>query len=727
MSLLPVASRGGISTLCFRPRSVAAALLVVLAFAGAPFPASSAAIAATDQPLNFTADEVTHNRDLGVVTASGNVEIVHGGRTLYADSITYNERQDLIAASGNIRLLEESGDVIFADYMELTSDMRDGVMKSLRILLADRSRIAAVEARRTDANRHEMDRAVYSPCETCRKDPSRPLLWQVKAVRVVHDVERQTIEYKDAWLELGGIPVAYTPYFSHPDPTVKRRTGFLAPNAGNSTFFGAFVQTPFFWDLGPNQDMTLTPLLTTKEGGGVGGEYRFLGQESMVKGKFSGALNDNATFRGHIDMKGRVNLNDTWRSGLDAQAASDDTYMRQYRYQNQPMLTTRAYTEGFRGRNYMAANAYAFQDLRADVSTARTPLVLPMVEYSHVGEPRGGGGRTRMDANMLAFTRTGGTDVRRLSIAPGWDLPYVGPAGDIYKLSLTVRGDLYHVNGHEYAGRGDSFNGTVGRVHPEGAFEWRYPFVRRYGTVSEVLEPITSLVVSPNGGNPVRIPNEDSREIELDETNLFTGRRYPGLDRVDGGARFNYGLRWGLLGDKGGSTTVLLGQSVRARADDTYNEGTGLEDHLSDYVARINVRPIRFVNLDYRARVDKNNFSPVRSELSAAIGPRALSLGGTYYFFDKTRNSEFPAQEQLALFANSQIARNWSVRFSSLQDLHANDLRALNLVGAYEDECFIMALTAQRSFFYDRDLKADDSIVARLTFKTLGDFGMNVF
>ena len=128
--------------------------------------------------MNLTADEVVHNRDLGVITASGNVEIVQGPRTLYADSITYNERQDLISASGNVRLHESTGDVIFADYVELTGDMREGTLKSLRLLLADRSRLAAAEARRSDGTRLELDRAVYSPCEPCKTDPSRPLLWQ---------------------------------------------------------------------------------------------------------------------------------------------------------------------------------------------------------------------------------------------------------------------------------------------------------------------------------------------------------------------------------------------------------------------------------------------------------------------------------------------------------------------------------------------------------------------
>ena len=700
-------------------RAAAAFVLAVLVLAAAP--AAGQPRPDATLPANLTADEVVHNRDLGVVTATGNVEIVQGLRSLYADTVTYNERQDLISASGGVRLHEATGEVIFADYMELTGDMREGTMKSLRLLLVDRSRVAATEARRSGGNRHEFDRAVYSPCESCKTDPSRPLLWQVKAVRVVHDAERQTVEYKDAWMEMFGIPVAYTPYFSHPDPTVRRRTGFLVPSVGQSSFFGTTLQTPFFWDIAPNHDLTLTPLLTTKENVGFGAEHRFIGEKGEIKGKFSGAVDGNSELRGHMDMKSRFNLTDTWRWGVDAQRSTDDVYTRQYRYATPPTLISRAYTEGFRGRNYAVANGYAFQGLRETDDPGQAPLVLPSVDFSHVGEPNAAGGRVRLDANLLAFTRSEGTDVRRLSVAPGWDLPYVGPAGDVYKLSFTLRGDVYHVDNHVIPGQSGTFTGATGRIYPETAFEWRYPFVRRHESVSEIFEPITSLVVSPYGGNLVKIPNEDSREVEFDETNLFTGRRYAGLDRVETGPRFNYGLRWGLFGDQGGSSSVLFGQSVRARDDSTFATGTGLEDHLSDFVGRIVVRPIKNMKLDYRTRINKDNFQPTRSEVSASVGPRSLTVGANYLFSEKAADSGIPNLEQLSLSLTSQLSRRWRLSFASLQDLESNDLRALRLNTTYEDECFILSAEAQRSLFYDRELKTDDSIILRLTFKTLGE------
>ena len=101
----------------------------------------------------MSADSLTYDEARGIVTATGNVEISQGHRLLIADTVTYNEGQDMMTASGGVTLLEPSGEVLFADYMELSDEMRDGVMRNIRLLLNAETRIAANEARRSGGNR----------------------------------------------------------------------------------------------------------------------------------------------------------------------------------------------------------------------------------------------------------------------------------------------------------------------------------------------------------------------------------------------------------------------------------------------------------------------------------------------------------------------------------------------------------------------------------------------
>ncbi len=677
---------------------------------------------AKDVPIELLANEVRYDRELGVIAARGNVEASHEGRVLFADTISYNQNTDILTASGNISLLEPTDEVIFAQYLELSGDLKAGIIRDLRVILSDKSRIAATSARRRDGNILELDRAVYSPCKQCRKNPNKPPLWQIKAVKITHNKRRKTIEYKDAWLEIAGVPVFYTPYLSHPDPTVKRQSGFLAPSIGNSSDLGMILKVPYFYNIAPNKDATITPIFTTKEGAILTGEYRHLFKNGELKARGSITRDSTDTWRGHLFSKGRFDLDDTWRTGFDINRTTDDTYLRRYNFESRATLGTNLFLEGFRKRNYFSAEALAFQGLGASDDPGNTPYILPMINYNHVGEPGRFGVRTSFDANLLAMTRTDGTDVRRLSLKGGWRLPYVGPMGDQYTLSASLRGDVYQVNGLDLKGNGDSYNGVTGRLRPELSLLWRYPFVRREGKINQIFEPIVSAIVTPYGGNPSKIPNEDSQEFEFDDTNLFSNSRFTGLDRVESGPRVNYGLKWGVFGENGGSTTVIVGQSYRVRTDDAFADGSGLEDNFSDIVGMVRVAPSDQVNILYRTRLNKDTFDASRNEIQLKAGPRALRIDAGYLFFDRQENSEYPGREELSLGVYSQINRYWRASTKGVRDLKNDEMRKLSLSLTYEDECLVLSTQYTRNFFEDRDLKPSDTFMFRVTLKTLGEF-----
>jgi len=205
-------------------------------------------------------------------------------------------------------------------------------------------------------------------------------------VRVLHDRVNKTVEYNNAWLEFAGVPILYTPYLSHPDPSVKRKSGVLPPRAGGSSDLGFVARVPYFQVIDEYSDVTLTPLVTSKEGGGISAEYRerFSNGELKVLGSVANDSTNNTL--GHIAATTRFDIDETWRLGADLNRASDDTYMRRYGYGNSSVLTSKAYIEGFRGKNYMNVSTMAFQDLRATAQPCATPLALPMAHYSHQGE-----------------------------------------------------------------------------------------------------------------------------------------------------------------------------------------------------------------------------------------------------------------------------------------------------------------------------------------------------
>jgi LPS-assembly protein len=703
-----------------RARLVAVA--VVLCLAAAP---AAAKETPRDTPADFSADEMTHDKELGIITARGAVEVTHGRRILRADSISYNQKTDIVNASGSISLLEPTGEVIFAEFMEVTGDLKEGVIRDFRMVLTDGARVAASGGRRTRGEVTEMHKAVYSPCRPCIEDPSRPPLWQVKALKVTHDQPEQVIEYEDAWLEMFGVPLAFTPYLRHPDPTAGRKSGLLPPSFGGSSSLGSIIYLPYYFAIAPNMDATLTPGYTSKEGPILTGQFRALPNRGKVEGKASITQDSKDDLRGHVQAKGEFDIDRTWRWGFDANRSTDETYMRRYQFGGNETLTSNAYIEGFRKRNYMAVNTYTFQDIRADVSSGTMPLVLPMVEFSHVGQPDRWGGRASLDLGMLSLTRTEGADTRRLSGTGGWMIPYTSRDGSVFTLATSVQADLYNVNKLQPDSNLPAYSGTTARVHPELSLEWRHPLVRREAgnSVYQLFEPTVQAVAAPNTGRRQdKIPNEDSLGFEFDETNLFTMNRFAGLDRVEPGHRINYGIKWGVFGDKGGNTIVRVGQSYRLRESSAFNENSGLEGQLSDVIASLAVSPRRYVDLVYRTRIDKEDFAPRRNEVIATVGPKALKLSANYAFFDHIRNTEFSAREQVGAGVTAQITRHWRAASSIQYDVQENNTRQVNLGLTYEDECFMFNAAARRDFYYDRDIRPSNSIMFTLSFKTLGEF-----
>ncbi len=210
--------------------------------------------------IDFSADTMESDNKNGTVTASGNVEILYSTMKLNADKVIYNQKNDSISAVGNVRLSEEGGNVVYADNVELSDHMSRAFMEKIKVEMVDGTKVFAKSFRKRQNNDKVVEYAMYTPCDFCEgKHP----LWQINARKVKHDAESQNINYNDAVLKVKNIPVLYTPFLSHPDPSVKRRSGFLSPTIGSNSYLGATLETPYFFDVSEHQNFTFNPILAT--------------------------------------------------------------------------------------------------------------------------------------------------------------------------------------------------------------------------------------------------------------------------------------------------------------------------------------------------------------------------------------------------------------------------------------------------------------------------------
>ena len=676
------------------------------------------------------ADDIRYDQALQIVTASGNVEIASGDRILQADTISYNQQSDVVTATGNIVLLEPTGEVLFSDYAELSGDLKSGVISGIRMLLDENTRVAANGARLT-GDVTEMSKGVYSPCDLCEDDVNAAPFWQIKAVKIVHNQETRDIEYYDAYLEAFGIPIAYTPFLTHPDPTVDRRSGFLAPSYGSNSNLGAILSVPYYFNLAPNRDATLTTMILTKEAPVLIGEYRALteagGYELDGSITYTQARNDQGieedgnAFRWYLKGDGIWDYDDTWRYGFDLYRASDDTYLDRYDFDNEDTLTSDVFIEGFRNRSYASAFGYVFQGLLEEDVQEEIPVVAPWLTYQLVTDPDETGSFFTFDASGIALTREIGTDTRRVSVGGAYERPLLTDDGQVLTFRASLRGDAYNVNDLALS-NGTSFDGTSGRIWPVASLEWRYPFVRQSDGMQQLIEPIVMGVISPNGGNSDKIPNEDSQDFEFDDINLFSENRFPGLDRVEGGPRLNYGIRIGAFDDDIGRTELLVGQVYRARVDDTFAAGSGLDDHFSDYVGRVLVSPAEYLDLLYRFRLDKDGLDVRRSEVGLDAGPDWLRVTASYVQLKDDPDAVVDTtgdREQLFTAVNVEFDESWSLNADWREDLSGGGTISYGGGLVYENECIIIEAGGRRRFIENRDVTPDTTILFTISLKTL--------
>lgn len=694
-----------------------------------------------EPPVLLGADAVTFDEANSLVTASGNVELSQGARTVHADTITYNQKTKVVIASGNVRLVEPSGDILFSNYAELTDDMRDAFVENVRMLMTDNSRMAGTEGERRGGRLIRLNRAVYSPCELCQTDPTRAPVWQIRAARVVQDNEDHEVRYRDAVMEMFGVPFFYTPYLSHPDPTVDRRSGFLTPSFRNNSELGFGVISHYYWDIAPDQDATIDVGGYTNQGLFLGGQYRkrfekgrlqldgSVAQGEIPNGTLKGA--DDKRWRGHAFASGLFDIDETWRWGFNLKRASDELYLRRYFNIRDEVLTSRAFVEGFNGRNYASVTAYSFQDLRWG-NPVQEPYVLPEARYNALGEPGSlMGGRWSLDSSLLAIARpgSGGPDTQRLAVEPGWQRDIYSNMGFVTTLDASVLLAGYTAQRFDPidpAGTGDDSVQRL-RFFPQATATVRYPFVR-YGESSfQTIEPIGQLSLSPRVDNDPAFPNEDSLDVEFDEVNLLMPNRFTGIDRLDGGARATYGLRSTYQGYKTGSASLFLGQSFRAADTQNFRGGSGLDKKTSDYVGRLDLRPADWLDVNYGFRIDHDTLKPRRHSVNASAGVPLLRLFSTYTYVDQTENPyvvERNEVEQASLTLASQFSTHWSASISHSQAFRPDaGPRSSAGVLRYQDECLIFEAIAQRDYTTIQNGEEEgNTIFFRFVFKNVGEF-----
>lgn len=779
-------------------------------------PAASSAGQRQDDKLLVEAGQIDYNNDNNTVAAVGDVHLYYKGRTLQADRVVYDRNTKRVVATGNARITEADGTVATGDRFELTDDFRDGFIDSLRVKSVTTyegapvtTRFTAPRAERSEGTTTVFERGTYTACEPCEKNPEKPPLWQVRAAKITHNQTEKMIYYEDAALEFAGVPVAWIPYFSAPDPTVRRKSGLLTPRYLYSPAVGYGLGVPYFWNIAPNMDLTVTPTVLSRQGllGVAEWRHRLLNGSYSIRA--AGIFQQDPTaflpaplgprdedFRGSIETTGRFFINEQWQWGWNAAGVTDKWFLQNYHVTAQSLsavyfreLTSTLFLTGHSDRAFFDVRGFYFKVLSPTDWQEQQPLVHPVLDYNkRFDGPSMIGGEIRLDANLTSLSRDEayfqqirtpprslfglfetctvferGTcllrgisgSYSRASTELTWQRRFIDPLGQVWTPFTSLRVDGAWIAADTSGGVQNRFlpnfidpdEDALWRVMPAAGIDYRYPFASATnGFGTHTIEPIAQLIVRPSEMRIGDFPNEDAQSLIFDDTTIFERNKFAGYDRVEGGVRTNYGVKYSVTTDLGYGD-VLFGQSYQIAGRNSFEGGdlanigldSGLDKRASDYVGRFHIAPSPFLSFTARSRFDEDTFDTKRIELqtNAVYGPMTANV--TYARYEAQPEIGIPKRRQ-GLFgaASLNVTPRWSVHGSAVFDLSREldnipedsiftgsplGLISGASIGArYRDECFVFDV-AYASSYNDptTGIKGrNDTILLRLELITLG-------
>ena len=711
--------------------------------------AQDAPAAAVEPMVDFSANQVIYDSNADLVTAAGQVRMSREGNFLAANQVSWDRKSGRVVAEGDVVVVNPEGDKLVGDRVELTDTLRDGTIDNLLAILESGGRIAAARGSRA-GDRTELVNAVYSPCPVttaggCPKNPS----WKITAARVTRDAASGRIRFSGGRLNILGVAVPLLPIFSIGDGSQKGGvTGALVPDIRIDSNNGLELSLPYYWRVDRNLDLTITPHIYTHSAPAIEGRWRHLTSLGAYQlgafltygdipdpDQFDLTPTDRNGVRGYFEGNGRFQLDPYWTVTGSLRAATDKTVARRYDITRDDRLRNFINAERISQDSYISIAGWAFQGLRGSDVQERIPIALPALDARFRFDDPMLGGKVEVQANSLAILRIEGQDTQRAFASARWDLRRVTSMGQEITLTAFGRADAYHTDESAetavdiYRGRDGWQYRAIGAL----AADLRWPLVGPLLGGTQRLTPRVQLVLTPPTPN-LKIPNEDARAVDLEDSNLFALNRFPGYDRWEDGSRVTYGVEWALDRPKW-AVQAVIGQSYRLTRDPSiFPDGTGLTDRFSDIVGRTRIRFGRFIDLTHRYRVDKDSFAIRRNELDLTVGTNLTYAQIGYLRLNRDiapTVEDLRDKEELRLAGRWQFQRYWSVFGSTVLDLTGKDEDPLSLADGYEpvrhrlgityeDDCLELGVAWKRDYERIGEFKKGSTFSINFALKGIG-------
>ena len=692
---------------------------------------SNSPVMAADQDISFEADSVTVNQDDGSMLATGNVEMRQAGMTLTADEVRYNRDEDRAVASGNVTFVDADGGIHRSEVMTLDTEFTHIVADTLRSRYPDGSFFTADSGDIKTDSVSVYDSSRFSPCD-CDFENGETPIWDLRATSTRHNVETRTIIHRNVRMHIMNLPIGYLPYLAHPDWTVRRRSGFLAPSFIVNTDLGLTASIPYFLVIDETSDAEITPFRFQHRGNAIRTRYR----RYWDKSEFSATLysanvetyKKNRENVAAIDASYGARIGTGWDVNMRLRRASQDTFLRRYKFDSDKSLKSEVVAQKLTEDRYYRVEMWDIQGLNAADTPDTEPSVLPHVFYEKIRPGARPSQRIKTEISAMQVDNDEGHDMSRWT--GNVELSDEIEAGGITtELKAGVIGSHYSIQKKPAAAT--TKTDDLGRVTPMASVEWRSPISVSTASRSGVLEPRLQLAYVGGEDKSDEIPNRDSADYRVDEANLFLLNRYQGYDYLRPGTRADVGVS--ALSEDAflGEVSGFVGASYRLSGKPSRGLAVNDNDNLSDIVATLSVNPDIPLQVDWSGRMasDDLKLNESRTSVSGTIANLGLSVEHLQlakpYFQNATSDLE-----ELKLTATYNLPGGWSAKGSQVWNLSNGKTKrdsstaSLAWTGGIQN-CLTINLDYDRDVDSDRDISANDQFLLTINFKYLGSISQN--
>jgi len=479
-----------------------------------------------DGPVQIHADRAEARADRSALF-SGNVDLRRGDFHLLADELNYDRVENRVDAHGNVRLTDRFGDEFLAPAFRYWLDTETGDGESAQFRLArNHARGEAALVRLRGPGLAELDTARYTTCPPGRDD------WMLQANSIELDQRSDTGSARNVVLEFKDVPIFYFPYLTFP-LSDQRRSGLLPPRIGHSDKLGFFWGQPYYFNLAPNYDATLTARVMSERGVQLQGEFRYIQPGGKGQAEVEYLPHDSVTgdYRAAALLKAYQGLSPTWGVGTDIRWVSDDRYFTDFRNHFTDTALThlpRAAELRYQGEVWrMTARAVDFQTIDPTIAPADRPYrELPQVRLAADAPSGLGGLRWQLDSEWTRFDRDTGVTGARLDLYPSLSLPWRAPWGFVVP-RVGVRYTGYQLDGAPE----DSPHRNLSVASLDSGLIFERPAAWGDRPLTVTLEPRLYYLRIPYK-NQDALPLFDTGVPDFSFYHLFRDNRFIGPDRV---------------------------------------------------------------------------------------------------------------------------------------------------------------------------------------------------